>query len=69
MFVYALYRLYKEEGDTFGPKFEALLAAGSSKSPAELAADMGFNISEEAFWQKGMDQVKEFMDQLEALDR
>ncbi|MGE5379306.1 MAG: M3 family oligoendopeptidase [Candidatus Saccharibacteria bacterium] len=69
MFVYALYRLYKEQGSTFGPRFEALLAAGSSRSAAELAAGMGFNINEEAFWQKGMDQVEEFMDQLEALDR
>jgi oligoendopeptidase F len=30
---------------------------------------MGFDISEDAFWQKGMDQVAEFLDQLEALGK
>ena len=67
LFVYALYRLYKEQGGTFGPKFDALLAAGSSRSAAQLASDMGFDITEDAFWQKGMDQVKVFLDQLESL--
>ena len=67
LFVYALYRLYKEQGEEFRPRFEALLAAGSSLSAAQLAEGMGFDISEDAFWQKGMDQVKDFLDQLEAL--
>jgi oligoendopeptidase F len=67
LFVYALYRLYKEQGGAFGRKFDALLAAGSSRSAAQLASDMGFDITEDAFWQKGMDQVKEFLDQLERL--
>ena len=67
--MYALYRLNKEQGSTFAPKFDALLAAGSSRSAAQLAADMGFDIAEDAFWQKGMDQVAEFLDQLEALGR
>ncbi len=67
LFVYALYRLYKEQGRTFGPKFDALLAAGSSRSAAQLASEMGFDITEDEFWQKGMDQVKEFLDQLESL--
>ena len=48
------------------PKLKALLAAGSSKSPAQLAAELGFDITTEEFWGKGMRQAEEFIDQLEA---
>jgi len=65
LFVYALYRLYKEEGKAFAPKFKALLAAGSSKSPRELAAELGYDITKEEFWQKGMKQAEEFINLLE----
>jgi oligoendopeptidase F len=65
LFVYAMYRLYKEQGEKFVPKLKALLAAGSSKSPRELAAEMGFDITTEEFWQKGIDQFSEFIDMFE----
>jgi len=65
LFVYALYRLYKEQGRSFVPKLEALLAAGSSKSPRELATELGFDVTSEAFWQKGMKQAEEFINMLE----
>ena len=65
LFVFAMYKLYKEQGEAFVPKFKALLAAGSSKSPRELAAEIGFDITTEEFWQKGIDQFKEFVDQFE----
>ncbi|MBD3408300.1 MAG: hypothetical protein GF411_19410 [Candidatus Lokiarchaeota archaeon] len=62
LFVYAMYRLYKEEGKEFVPKLKALLAAGSSKSPRNLAAEIGFDITKEEFWQKGIEQFKEFVE-------
>jgi len=65
MFVFALYRLYKEQGKSFVPRLKKLLAAGSSKSPRELAAELGFDITEERFWEKGMKQAEEFIDMLE----
>ncbi|MFO7837088.1 MAG: hypothetical protein R6V83_10545 [Candidatus Thorarchaeota archaeon] len=45
-------------------KLKALLAAGSSKSPAELAKELGFDISFKKFWQKGMKQFEEFIGML-----
>jgi len=66
LFVFALYRIYKEEGANFVPKLRKLLASGSSKAPSELAAELDFDISEEEFWQKGMDQAEEFIKMLEA---
>jgi oligoendopeptidase F len=65
LFVYALYRLYKEEGKGFTPKLKALLSAGSSKSPRELASQFGYDITKEEFWQKGMKQAEEFVNMLE----
>lgn len=65
LFVFVLYRLYKEQGRDFVPKLKRLLAAGSSRSPSELAADLGFDITAETFWEKGMKQADEFIDMLE----
>ncbi len=65
LFVFALYRLYKEQGKSFIPKLKALLAAGSSKSPRELGTELGFDITSEAFWQKGMRQAEEFVEMLQ----
>ncbi len=65
LFVYAMYRLYKEQGKEFVPKIKALLAAGSSRSPRDLAKDIGFDVTTEEFWQKGIDQFKEFVKQFE----
>jgi len=65
LFVFALYRLYKEQGKSFVPKLKRLLAAGSSKSPLELSAELGFDITDETFWEKGMKQAEEFIDMLE----
>jgi len=65
LFVFALYRLYKEQGESFVPKLKRLLAAGSSKSPRELGAELGFDITDETFWEKGMKQAEDFIDMLE----
>ncbi len=66
LFVYALYQLYKEQGKSFALKFKKLLAAGSSKSPRELAVELGLNIADEKFWEKGMKQAESFLEMLEA---
>ncbi len=65
LFVFALYQLYKEQGESFVPKLKRLLAAGSSKPPRELATELGFDITDETFWEKGMKQAEKFIDMLE----
>lgn len=67
LFVYALYKLYQEQGPTFVPKMKALLSAGSSRSPAQLAREQGFDITTEEFWQKGIDQAVVFLERMESL--
>jgi oligoendopeptidase F len=65
LFVFALYKLYQEQGLAFVPKLKTLLASGSSKSPRDLAAELGFDITAEAFWENGMKQAEEFINTLE----
>jgi oligoendopeptidase F len=65
LFVFALYRLYREQGAAFIPKLKALLAAGASKSPRDLGAELGFDITVKAFWEKGMTQAEAFINALE----
>ncbi|MEM0449707.1 MAG: M3 family oligoendopeptidase [Methanomassiliicoccales archaeon] len=64
LFVFSLYRLYKEQGKNFVPKLKVLLAAGASRAPKDLARDLGYDISSMEFWEKGMRQAEEFLDSL-----
>ncbi len=60
----ALYHLYKEKGETFPVQFLQFLSHGGSKSPKEIVAELGFDISSEEFWQHGFDMIKELVDSL-----
>jgi oligoendopeptidase F len=67
LFVFTLFRLYREQGEAFVPRLKALLSAGSSRSALRLAAELGFDIGKEEFWQKGIDQAEEYLRELERL--
>ena len=43
------------------------LAAGSSKSPKEVFLDLGINISNADFWNKGLDEVEELLNKTKTL--
>ena len=65
LFVFALYRKYKEEGKGFIPKFKKLLSAGGSLSPVELANIVGLDITKPDFWKLGINQIEEFVNEFE----
>ncbi len=67
LFVYALYQTYKKEGKEFVPKFKKLLAAGGSLSPEELGMIVGLDITKKDFWELGIKQYEDFVNQLENL--
>jgi len=67
LFVYALYQKYKEEGEAFAPKFLKVLSAGGSLSPEEIANIVGLDITKPEFWELGIKQYAEFVNQLENL--
>lgn len=61
LLVLSLYRMYQEEGKAFVPRYLALLESGSSAAPEVLLARVGANISEPAFWQKGLDVLRDMV--------
>ncbi len=67
LLVLALYQQYKAEGESFKPRYLEMLAAGGSKSPADICAAAGIDIRSEAFWQGGFDVLAKQVSELEAL--
>jgi oligoendopeptidase F len=71
--VNSLYGLYETEqaagrGADFTQKYIDLLQAGGSKGHKELLAPFGIDISRPDFWQKGLDVIARFIDDLEELE-
>ena len=48
------YGRYREEGESFVPRYLELLAAGGSRSPSELAEIVGIDLSDPGFWDSGL---------------
>ena len=67
LLVLALYRMYREEGESFVPKYLALLEAGGSDSPEALLRPLGVEIHDPGFWQKGFDEIGALVKRLETL--
>ena len=67
LLVLALYRMYKEQGKAFVPKYLALLEAGGSDTPEALLKPLGVDIHDPAFWQKGFEEVKDLVSKLQQL--
>jgi oligoendopeptidase F len=62
----SVYGRYLAEGESFVPKYLELLSAGGSKSPEELAAIAGLDLTDPGFWRAGLDLVKNQLEQAEA---
>lgn len=59
LMVMALYQQYKEEGNSFIPKYLNILSSGGSKKPEELLLENEIDIKKESFWQRGFDLIGE----------
>lgn len=57
---------YREEGEAFVPSYIEMLAAGGSRSPEELAAIAGLDLTDPGFWKSGLDLVGEQLAAAEA---
>jgi oligoendopeptidase F len=67
LLVLSLYKQYREEGETFKPRYLKILEAGGSASPVDICAAAGLDITQADFWQGGYDVIKEMVEQLEAI--
>lgn len=63
----ALYQNYKKEGQKFVDNYKKALRAGGSLTPKEITSQMGIDISDPAFWQKGINLLKNYVDEFEDL--
>ncbi|WP_417673202.1 M3 family oligoendopeptidase [Pseudodonghicola sp.] len=66
--VNALYSVYAEGAPGFQDKYFDMLKAGGSKHHKELLAPFGLDASDPAFWNKGLDMISGFIDELEAME-
>lgn len=66
LLVYALWQRHLLEPD-FAERFRSMLASGASKPPAQLLAELGYDITSEAFWDGGFATIQGWVDELERL--
>jgi len=67
LLVFALYKRYQEEGESFKPKYLRILSAGGSIAPVQLLAEAGLDVTKADFWQGGYDIIDGMVRRLEAL--
>ncbi len=67
LLVLSLYKQYKEEGESFKPRYIKILEAGGSASPVDICAAAGLDITQADFWQGGFDVIKEMVEGLETI--
>ena len=64
--VNALYSVFQSGHPGFQAKYLEMLKAGGTKRHQELLAPFGLDASDPAFWNKGLDVISGFIDELEA---
>ena len=66
--VNALYAAYADGMPGFEEKYFDMLKAGGSKHHKDLLAPFGLDLSDPAFWDKGLSMIAGFIDELEAME-
>ena len=67
LLVFALYKRYQEEGESFKPKYMRILSAGGSIAPIDLLNEVGMDVTTAEFWQGGFDVIAGLVDKREQL--
>ncbi len=67
LFVLTLYQKYKEEKDTFIPKYIEMLSLGGSKKPEEIALIAGLDLKDPHFWDLGVQLLEDLVTKAENL--
>lgn len=67
LLVLSLYQQYKQEGQTFVPRYTKILSTGGSKAPVQVLSEAGIDVYDADFWQGGFDVLKGLISELEML--
>ncbi len=65
--VNSLYAVYEKSYEGFADRYLAMLAAGGTKTHAELLAPFGLDARDPAFWQGGLSVIERMIGELESL--
>jgi oligoendopeptidase F len=66
LLVYSLYQQYREQGDAFLARYEAMLEVGGAASPRELLARLDVDIADPGFWRRAFGLFEDLLGQFEA---
>ncbi len=61
------YSRFREEGESFVPRYLELLSAGGSRSPEELASIVGIDLTDPGFWDAGLQLIDHQLAEAERL--
>ncbi len=67
LFGLGVYGLYKEQGESFLPVYDKLLAATGSGDIATVCASVGIDVRDRAFWRKSLDVIRGKAEEFAAL--
>ena len=67
LFGLGVFARYQEKGDAFLPEYDRLLNATGSGNIREVAASVGIDVADKAFWMKSIRALEDKVDQLEKL--
>ena len=63
----SVYGRYREQGESFVPRYLEMLAAGGSRSPEQLAEIVGIDLGDPGFWDAGLALIEEQLAEAERL--
>jgi oligoendopeptidase F len=61
------YGRYRQQGESFVPRYLEMLSAGGSRSPEELGEIIGIDLADPGFWDSGLELVEEQLSAAETL--
>ena len=67
LLVLALYQEYQNSANGFNQKYMKMLEKGGSDWPHRLTSDLGVNINEKAFWERGLAAIESLIKEAESL--
>ena len=67
LLVFSLYKQFRNEGESFKPRYLKILSAGGSEAPAKILEEAGIDIRSVKFWQGGFDVLDNLVGELEKL--
>jgi oligoendopeptidase F len=62
----SIYQAYRERGEELVPRIIEMLSAGGSRSPEELTAIVGIDLSDPGFWARGLTMIEAQLDAAES---